>query len=508
MDSDGDLDKSTFIQNSLQRKIMSLLKTVNIGWAETDITPQELPVYIAGQFYIRVSEGIQDPLKATALALESNGEHVVFVSVDTVSISDPLRDAVRAQLNEAGLDPQKVILNATHTHEAPNNRLASTGVTSVYDNTKEEFDLGFKPAQSYVTFAAQRIAEAVALAWRNRAPGGVAFGQDYAVIGRSRRWVDNEGNATMYGLNEDTAGRFDHIEGYEDHSLNLLATYDKDKNLTGVIVNVPSPAQESMHAFEISADFWCETRQELRRRFGEKLYILPQCSAAGELTSALIFEGKPHVRMLELRGRTMRQEVAARIADAAGRVLPYIASTATAELDLRHEYQTLQLPLNALSEADVEDAANNAKEWQQKYEEEKKKILDNPALKNEPRWYVPLTTAFNRARWYRGVMERYEKSKTQPHYPAEVHVVRLGEIAFATNPFEYYLDFGIQIKVKSPALQTFIVQLAGSGTYVPSARAAAGGGYGAVPASNPVGSEGGQVLADETVRLIQSLWQV
>lgn len=31
--------------------------TVKIGWAETDITPEE-PVIVAGQFYARVSEGV------------------------------------------------------------------------------------------------------------------------------------------------------------------------------------------------------------------------------------------------------------------------------------------------------------------------------------------------------------------------------------------------------------------------------------------------------------------
>jgi hypothetical protein len=271
---------------------------------------------------------------------------------------------------------------------------------------------------------------------------------------------------------------------------------------------VPSPSQETEGLFEISADYWHETRRELRARFGEKLYILPQCSAAGELTSHLIFEKAPHERMLQLRGRTGREEIAVRIAECVGRILPYIAPTIVTDLELKHTHEVLQLPLNALTEADVEDAAKSRDEWQQKYEEEKKKILDNPALKNEPRWYVPLTAAFNRAGWFGRVIERYEQSKTQPYYPAEVHVVRLGEIAFVTNPFEYYLDFGIQIKVKSPALQTFIVQLAGSGSYIPSARAAEGKGYGAVPASNPVGSEGGRVLTDETLRLIRSIWQI
>ena len=82
-----------------------------------------------------------------------------------------------------------------------------------------------------------------------------------------------------------------------------------------------------------------------------------------------------------------------------------------------------------------------------------------------------------------------------------------GDVAFATNPFEYYLDYGIQIKARSPAPQTFLVQLAGAGTYVPSPRSTLGGGYGSLPASNPVGAEGGGVLRDRTVELLREYWK-
>jgi hypothetical protein len=91
--------------------------------------------------------------------------------------------------------------------------------------------------------------------------------------------------------------------------------------------------------------------------------------------------------------------------------------------------------------------------------------------------------------------------------PAELHVIRLGEVVLATNPFELYTDFGLQIQVRSPAVQTFLVQLAGEGTYVPSPRSVAGGGYGSVPASNPVGPEGGQQLAETTIAVIRALWE-
>ncbi len=77
----------------------------------------------------------------------------------------------------------------------------------------------------------------------------------------------------------------------------------------------------------------------------------------------------------------------------------------------------------------------------------------------------------------------------------------------ASNPFEYYVDFGIRIKSRSPAVLTMIVQLAGPGTYVPTRRAVAGGGYSAEISSNLVGPEGGQVLVEETIRRIKRLWE-
>ncbi|MFO0883440.1 MAG: hypothetical protein U0894_04515 [Pirellulales bacterium] len=88
----------------------------------------------------------------------------------------------------------------------------------------------------------------------------------------------------------------------------------------------------------------------------------------------------------------------------------------------------------------------------------------------------------------------------------ELHVLRLGDIAIATNAFELYTDFGVQIKSRSPALQTFVIQLAGPGTYLASERAVQGGGYSAIVQSNEVSPAGGQILVDKTVERIQAMW--
>jgi len=56
------------------------------------------------------------------------------------------------------------------------------------------------------------------------------------------------------------------------------------------------------------------------------------------------------------------------------------------------------------------------------------------------------------------------------------------------------------------AIQTFIVQLTGSGSYLPTERSIEGGAYGAVPASTLIGPEGGNELVEETLTIINTMW--
>ena len=62
----------------------------------------------------------------------------------------------------------------------------------------------------------------------------------------------------------------------------------------------------------------------------------------------------------------------------------------------------------------------------------------------------------------------------------------------ATNKYELFLDYGIRMKSRSKAVLTLLVQLAGSGTYVPTEEAKANGGYSAVALGVEIGPEGGQ----------------
>jgi len=166
----------------------------------------------------------------------------------------------------------------------------------------------------YVAFAAQRIAEAVGVAWCARQSGAIGYGLGQAVVGHNRRSSYYSGRSQMYG--DTSTADFSHMEGYEDHSVNVLATWDTAGELTGVVVNVACPSQVTETLFQLSADYWHDTRVELRRRLGDGLFVLPQCSAAGDQSPHVQVGKAAEERMLRLAGRTQRQEIAVRIADA------------------------------------------------------------------------------------------------------------------------------------------------------------------------------------------------
>ena len=69
---------------------------------------------------------------------------------------------------------------------------------------------------------------------------------------------------------------------------------------------------------------------------------------------------------------------------------------------------------------------------------------------------------------------------------------------------ELFTEYGLRIKARSKAVQTFVVQLCcDHSSYLPTAVATQGGGY---SVDRGVGPEGGQALVDKTVEVIDTMW--
>ncbi|TVS12202.1 MAG: hypothetical protein EA424_22880 [Planctomycetaceae bacterium] len=503
---------------------------LRIGWGSTDITPDQ-PVVLTGFSSARVSEGVLDPLTATALVLESvedgeTSDYVIMISIDLISISSDLLQLVRDEVNrlEPEIDVDKLVLIATHTHAAPEHRtardmaekLGQGGIEVPIAWSRWGIDLGVLAPLDYVRFAAERIGRAVQQAWQARAPGGVSFGLAHAVVGHNRLTAYRDGSSRMYGAVD--RPDFSHIEGFEDHSIGLVYTWDAEDQLTGVLINIACPSQVSGGS-RITADFWHDTRLELRRRLGDDLFVLPQSAAAGDQSPRVMIEQRAEARMERLSGRNRRQQIAVRIADAVTSILPVMEEHIDRRPILAHRMELVELSRRRLSEEDITTprATHHRPEKESveqaferllgEYRQMLKTLEDQPELREKRGWFGPITGVFWRLTRASRVLDRYELQQSQPMMPVEVHVIRLGDLAIATNPFELYLDFGMQIKARSKAVQTLVVQLTGDGAgYLPTERSVAGGAYGAIPESTQIGPDGGYQLVQRTVELIASLW--
>lgn len=449
-----------------------------VGAATADITPDR-PVALDGHRNLRISDKVESPITATALALESReGDRAldcaIIVSCEIVAIRDGIRDKVREKVQPRlpGFDARKLILCATHTHNAP--------VTIEGRYTLPESGI-MRPSE-YAEFMAGKVADAVVAAWEGRRIGKVGWGQGQAVVAQNRRAVYADGSAKMYGATD--VDEFRGIEGYEDHGLDVLFFWDGEDRLIATAINVPCPAQEAEGGRSLHADFWHPVRRSLRERHGEALHVLAWTGAGGDQVSRPMFGKAADARMRQLRGLTRLEEVARRIVSAWEETFEVARKDMRGDAVLRHRVENIELPFRKVTEAEVAEARGEAA-----------KYAGDP----NQRWNL---------RWHQAVVERYEAQKagTEGAYGMELHALRLGDVAIATNDFELFTDFGVQIKARSPAVQTFIIQLAGPGSYVPTERAARGGGYSAVIQSSRVGPDGGQILADRSVAALAGLW--
>jgi hypothetical protein len=225
-------------------------------------------------------------------------------------------------------------------------------------------------------------------------------------------------------------------------------------------------------------------RETLRARHGKDLLVLAWTGAAGDQSPHLMYRKRAEERMRMLRGLTRLEELSRGIVAAWEEAYDGARREQHGDARLVHKVATIELPARVVTEAEATTARSKVET-----------LSGDPSKR---RLVV----------WHGNVVRRYERQRdgTAGPYLMELHVIRLGDVAIATNIFELFTEFGIQIKARSRALQTFLIQLAGPGTYVPTWRAAQGGGYSAIAESNVVGPEGGQVLADRTVELINSLW--
>ncbi len=498
------------------------MENVKIGWSKREISIDE-KVVIPGQMYLRLSEGIHDPLYVTALCMENGDEPVFFCTCDVVVLRGDViagtREKVAQMRPEIPVD--NIIMGATHTH-------AGACLTPTAETTPDGQPI--YPGSNYREFFCQMCAEAICEAWDTRAEGGMAYGYGYAVVAHSRRVVyfddvslrtENSiapnGHGVMYGNTNDD--QFSHYEAGADHFLNAMFTFNMEKKLTGIVINVPCPSQLSEHFTKLSADYWNEVRQMVAKEFGEDVYVLPQCAAAGDLSPRVLHYKQAQARRMALKyglphevkkatgnsqdayNKVMgeRYDIAQRILESVRDIYSWAKKDIQTQIPVRHSKTVMELSRRMITDEEKATCEANIEKMRQ--------AIPDPAACT-PEEYRKAVSLYNsvKGRNERAI-QRYGTQEESPKLPMESHAVQIGDIAFATIRFELYMDYMHRLQARSPFIQTFVVQLAGAenGNYLATERGIANKGYSASLFCNMVGAEGGQEWVENTLRTLQEM---
>ena len=492
---------------------MSKLK---FGWGEVSLVPEGKKINLAGQFYERITDEVRDPISVTALAVEGD-DIAIFCSCDLESTSYTLLCAAREILKkEENFPYDKVIVNAIHSHTS----ISYANYSDAYGSTLKVLDQ-YAPAdveyeefskadsgdlldgEAAFDFIAGKIAEAAILAYNDLKAGKYAPGFGRAAVGMCRRVCYDDGSAKMWG--DTSFANFTELEGGNDSGIEMLFITDENEKLTGVVANLACPAQTLEHRSIISADFWGDVKKNLRAKFGDDVYLLPLCAPAGDQCP------RDMVRWVEPESpindpNIIRENVPYRRADpsmfdikgcvrAARRITDEILYTYedieayTSDAEFVHKVIALDMPVRRVTIEEKDRALEAIRTFFANHK-------GTLTFKDTAAMHV-----------HAGTVTRYDIQQTVNTDEIEMHVLKLGDVAFATCPYELFLDYGNRIRSRSLAAQTFLVQLCcGNKGYLPTEKAEKGGHYSAYVSSGVSGHEGGDLLVRKTLTEINKMF--
>ncbi|MFZ4615073.1 MAG: hypothetical protein ACOYM2_02620 [Rectinemataceae bacterium] len=474
-------------------------EAIKAGWGSADITPRKT-AELYGQYYQRIATGVRDPLSVTALAIERPGAgssgQAIFISCDQAMVNSALMASVREALAAAipDFDGSRLIASATHTHSAP----------SSYDSLQWwKHDPAYLSFEDFrVTLRAALVSSAIA-AWKGRVPAEIGIASGLASVGHCRRPFYLDGSAEMYGSTN--RPDFTGMEGPEDDHIGVMGVWKAGGELTGVLVNVPCPSQVMEATYVVSADMFGEMRRRIRLDSGKDIHVLAQVGAGGDIAPRDLTV--PHRDGPSYWDEAGMVELGGRLSTAVLEALPRAERNRKSDPVFHHEALSPRLPLRMVSPHDYAQAVSElaalvAREPAD--ERAPESAYSRFVKKTREREKLPVPGPFDDKnddfvlmRNLEAVTRRFEVQRIDPKVTIEVHILRIGDTALSTSPFELYVDYAMRIRARSPAKLSFHAQLScDAAGYLPTERAVAAGGYGALIANGSVGPEGGQMLVE------------
>jgi hypothetical protein len=393
---------------------------LRVGFSEFDITPPVGKLIPGGFTPCYTTEPARGKLLVTAAAFEVDGNPLILVSADTLSIQISTCDRIRNRISEAtGVPFDRILVGATHTH---------TG-------GQTDYQLWLCPPDLEVaSLTEEGIVSAAIDAYGKLSGASIGTG-----IGEERRYSfcrDIHLTDGSIKMNPNRAHRELMVAPVDtpDYSVNVMRIDSAEGDVRGFIVNYANhPDCHAKNKKSFSADFPGALRRGLKRVYGEGIFVLFFNGTCGDVncidwlgtTSDSYYGGTKNAP--EAIGAGLTSTVVEINADIkADNSAPDIAAISKS-IVLARRYKT---------EADYAWAQEIAKD------------MDSH-------------NAMDRA-FATEYLE--DDGDVSPEIPFEIHTIRLGDWAIVGLPSEIFTDIGRRIKTASPFKNTLVFELA-NGTH-------------------------------------------
>jgi len=421
-----------------------------VGTAEVDITPP-VGTEMAGGLNPRKSEGIQDPLYAKAIVLESQGTKIAYVLLDLIALYREDGDkAVELASRATGIPPDHIVWAASHTHTGPY-------PCPVFgsDEPMKEID------REWLASVPGNFAEAVRKAHESRVPARMSRHRAYHIgLAHNRRLRFKDGREINTWLLE--SGEEDMqclgAAGPVDPEIGILAFEAENGQLLAVLFQYTLHANTNFGRY-FSADYPAVVASRLREAFGVQVSTLYVPGACADLNSA---------------GYGYRQVGDALADRIIGKIKARKAPTSSVRLGAcKREVTVGYRDLTVDQEKRIRDS-----QWPPEGQEVFRQELEIMRKQG-------ITSC-------RTILQAWH----------------IGEVAFASLPGELFLGWGLKIKEESPFPWTYPVELGGDYVgYLITHQAWKAGGYEALIARSAKPTpEAVEDMVNQSLEMLRDLY--
>ncbi|MBD3293106.1 MAG: hypothetical protein GF393_09290 [Armatimonadia bacterium] len=426
------------------------LPSIRAGVARRCITPP-LPSLMAGFFHEREGTWVHDDLFCNVAVLEAEGRRIALVNLDLIAVDRGWGDEARALIAErAQMDPEAVLICATHTHTGPALRPDIRGEWVDFD---------------WLEALPQAIADTVA---------GAADGMFDAML-QPGRTIDDTSVCRIVRLRDGTEhmgpGAEDIIgpAAEPDHELLALGIRELDGTPRGMVVCYGMHANVigGGNADFISADWQGQVCLAAERMYGEDFVTVMLNAPNGD-----IYQRTWEPSRLPQSGPAKAEQIGRVIAGAA--INCWEKAEPLESVGVSVQWEDLQIPFYERTE---------------RLREHIEKLRARDELPYLDKWWVRR-------------FDEWDRDGDVAEVP--VQVLRLGELTFVGLPSEVFSAWGREVKRWSPTEWTAVTSLANAWFgYIPTTDQASRWAYGARPTQSlRLTADAGRRIADAAQRLM------